>query len=66
MRISYLIGIYKALHTVHGAALADEWVQLPNTNAIFGGQPPLTYIIRRGIDALHDIRKLLDGCAEGN
>ena len=31
-RISYLLGIYKALHILYGDKLADEWVHLPNTN----------------------------------
>ncbi len=36
-RISYLMGIFKALNILHGQPLADEWVRLPNTNRIFGG-----------------------------
>src|SRR4051812_48896307 len=43
-RLSYLIGIYKALHILHSDTLADEWVQLPNRNAIFGGRTPLAYM----------------------
>jgi hypothetical protein len=35
-RASYLIGIYKALHILHSATLADEWVRLPNANPVFG------------------------------
>ncbi|MBN8455630.1 antitoxin Xre-like helix-turn-helix domain-containing protein, partial [Accumulibacter sp.] len=40
-RISYLIGIYKALHILYGDKLADEWVSLPNGNRIFAGRSPL-------------------------
>src|SRR6187401_1373111 len=29
-RISYVIGIFKALRILHSDALADEWVRLPN------------------------------------
>src|SRR5206468_1230042 len=29
-RISYLVGIFKALNILYGQALADEWVKLPN------------------------------------
>jgi hypothetical protein len=29
-RISYLVGIFKALNILHAEALADEWVHLPN------------------------------------
>ena len=39
-RISYLIGIFKALHILHSRSLADEWVHLPNTNPVFAGQTP--------------------------
>ena len=59
-RISYLTGIYKALHIIYGDKLADEWVSLPNTNAIFGGRKPLTYMIGGGLLAMQTVRKLLD------
>lgn len=65
LRISYLIGIYEALHTVHARELADQWVHLPNTNPLFGGQSPLFYMIHEGINALRDVRRLLDGRAQG-
>ncbi len=59
-RISYLIGIYKALHILYGAKLADEWVSLPNKNAIFGGRTPLAYMLAGGLVAMQMVRKLLD------
>jgi hypothetical protein len=59
-RISYLIGIFKALHILHGQALADEWVRLPNTNRIFGGSTPLAHMIRGGVPAMQVTRRLLD------
>jgi antitoxin Xre/MbcA/ParS-like protein len=59
-RISYLVGIYKALHILYGDKLADEWVSLPNTNAIFGGRTPLAYMIGGGLLAMQTVRKLLD------
>jgi Antitoxin Xre/MbcA/ParS C-terminal toxin-binding domain/Antitoxin Xre-like helix-turn-helix domain len=59
-RISYLIGIFKALNILYGEALADEWVRLPNTNRIFGGTTPLAYMIRGGIPAMQSVRRLLD------
>ena len=60
LRISYLIGIFKALNILHGSALADEWVQLPNTNRIFGGSTPLLYMLRGGVTAMQTVRRLLD------
>ncbi len=59
-RISYLTGIYKALHIIYGDKLADEWVNLPNSNAIFGGLTPLAYMIGGGLLAMQTVRKLLD------
>ena len=60
LRVSYLIGIFKALHILHSRALADKWVQLPNTNRLFGGDTPLTYMVRGGLPALQAVRRLLD------
>ena len=59
-RISYLTGIYKALHILYGDKLADEWVSLPNSNAIFGGKTPLGFMIGGGLIAMQTVRKLLD------
>ena len=65
MRVSYLIGIFKALRILHSERLADEWVQLPNQNAIFGGQTPLAYMIRGGLPAMQIVRRLLDARRAG-
>ena len=60
LRISYLIGIFKALNILHGQPLADEWVRLPNSNRIFGGSTPLTYMMKGGAPAMQTVRRLLD------
>jgi hypothetical protein len=60
LRVSYLIGIFKALNILHGRVLADEWVQLPNTNRIFGGSAPLAYMLKGGVTAMQTVRRLLD------
>src|SRR5450830_1334067 len=59
-RISYLLGIYKALHILYGDKLADEWVSLPNKNPIFGGRTPLSQMLAGGLLAMQTVRKLLD------
>jgi hypothetical protein len=64
-RVSYLVGIFKALRILHGNALADEWVRLPNTNPIFGGETPLAYMIRGGLPAMQTVRRLLDARRAG-
>ena len=57
--------IYKALHSLYGAKLADEWMRLPNRNAIFGGATPLSYMLTGGSEALPLVRKLLDARCAG-
>ena len=59
-RVSYLVGIYKALHILYGDKLADEWINLPNANPIFGGTTPLAYMLAGGLVAMQTVRKLLD------
>jgi hypothetical protein len=59
-RISYLIGIFKALNILYSDKLADKWVQLPNSNPIFGGQTPLAYMVKGGQPAMQTVRRLLD------
>jgi hypothetical protein len=59
-RISYLIGVFKALNILYGEKLADEWVRLPNSNRIFGGRTPLDYMVRGGVPAMQIVRRLLD------
>lgn len=65
MRISYLVGIFKALRILHAEPLADEWVHLPNANPVFAGQTPLTYMIRGGLPAMQTVRRLLDARRAG-
>jgi hypothetical protein len=59
-RVSYLVGIFKALNILHGQEVADEWVRLPNSNRIFNGSTPLNYMIKGGVPAMQTVRRLLD------
>jgi len=59
-RISYLVGIFKALHILYGDDLADRWIAMPNRNPIFGGRSPLDYMLRGGAPAMQTVRRLLD------
>ena len=65
-RISYLIGIYKALHILLPGELADQWVTLPNDNLLFHGQTPLDYIVHTGIPGFQQVRSLLDAARGGH
>jgi Antitoxin Xre/MbcA/ParS C-terminal toxin-binding domain len=60
LRVSYLVGIFKALHILHSEKLADEWVQLPNANRLFRGQAPLAYMLAGGLPAMQTVRRLVD------
>lgn len=64
-RISYLVGIYKALHILLPDDLADRWITQPNDDHLFAGQTPLDYMIRTGIPGLHRVRSLLDAARGG-
>ena len=64
-RISYVIGIYKALRILHGDRLAHDWMQLPNANPIFGGRTPLAYLVGGGLPAMQTVRRLLDARRAG-
>jgi Protein of unknown function (DUF2384) len=59
-RVSYLVGIFKALHILYSEPLADGWMQRPNSNPIFAGRTPLEYVRVGGIPALQTVRRLLD------
>lgn len=60
VRISYLVGIFKALNILHSEQLADEWVRLPNSNRIFRGATPLAFMLSGGVPAMQTVRRLLD------
>jgi len=64
-RASYLVGIYRALHTIYPDPVADDWMLIANQNPLFAGVSPYAHAARSGIVALADIRTLLDGYRGG-
>ncbi len=64
-RVSYLVGLFKALRILHSPALADEWMHLPNSHPIFAGDTPLRYLVRGGLPAMQTVRRLLDARRAG-
>ncbi len=64
-RISYIVGIFKALGVLHSEALVDAWVRRPNSNPLFGEVTPLEYMIRGGLPAMQNVRRLLDARRAG-
>jgi Protein of unknown function (DUF2384) len=65
-RISYIVGIYKALHILLPNELADNWVTQPNDNFLFKGQTPLDYMVRAGIPGFQQVRSLVDAACDGH
>ena len=58
-RISYVLGIFKALNTIYEhAELADSWVRKPN--AAFGGQSALDRMLGGQVVDLARVREYLD------
>lgn len=61
IRISLVLGIYKSLQLLYPEPrFADRWMRMPNSNALFGGTSPLEFVVDGGIDALYQLRRLLD------
>ncbi len=65
-RLSYLVGIFKALNILYSEKLADRWMQLPNKNPLFAGRTPLAFILAGGIPAMDVVRRLLDARRGGH
>ena len=60
-RISYLLGIYKALQILlPDARAADEWIRKPNTAAPFGGGSALERMLSGQVADLYVVRQYLD------
>lgn len=58
-RVSYVIGIYKALHILFAdEARADAWVSRPNE--AFGGRSALERMAAGNVSDLHAVRAYLD------
>jgi hypothetical protein len=64
-RISYVVGIYKALNILLPEELADRWMTQPNDYFLFAGQSPLEYVLRAGIPGLQQVRGYLDAARGG-
>jgi hypothetical protein len=61
-RLSLVLGIYKALQVLYPEpGFADRWVRIPNSNTLFDGRPPISFMTDGGMDALFQVRRLLDG-----
>jgi hypothetical protein len=60
-RLSYLLGIYKALQVLlPDAAAADAWLRKPNNAALFGGRSALERMLSGQVADLYLVRQYLD------
>lgn len=60
-RISYLLGIFKALQILFpDSAQADAWLRKPNQVALFGGHSALERMLSGNVADLFVVRQYLD------
>lgn len=60
-RVSYLLGIYKALHVLFTRPeQADSWIRRPNAAMPFGGKPAADLMFSGRIEDLIRVRRYLD------
>ena len=61
-RLSYVLGIYKALHIIFTRAeQADGWIRRPNDAPPFGGRPAAALVCSGKMEDLMRVRRYLDG-----
>jgi hypothetical protein len=60
-RVSYVLGIYKALQILLPASeAADAWVRKPNSAPLFGGRSALERMLSGNVADLYVVRQYLD------
>jgi hypothetical protein len=65
IRVSLVIGIYKALQIYFSRALANRWVALANRGPLFAGCAPIDFMIRHGQPGMLEVRRMLDAWRGG-
>ncbi len=61
-RISYVLGIYKALQILlPRREAADSWIRRPNGAPVFNGHSPLDLMLGGKVANLYLVRRYLDG-----
>jgi hypothetical protein len=60
-RVSYILGIFKALNILlPKAEAADAWIRRPNTAPLFGGKSALDRMLSGKVSDLYVVRQYLD------
>lgn len=65
LRLSAVIGIYKALKLYFDDPVASRWITLPNQGPLFGGECPIDIMIREGLPQFLQVRTYLDALRGG-
>ena len=61
LRISYLLGIYKALHLLlPSAQAANAWMRKPNSEPRFGGESAINLLLKGDLTQFSELRQYLD------
>lgn len=65
-RISYILGIYKALQILlPDEKAADSWIRKPNAAPLFGGKSALERMLSGNVADLYVVRQYLDAVRGG-
>jgi uncharacterized protein (DUF2384 family) len=65
MRVSALVGIFKALQLLFADDMADRWIGLQNSGPLFGNRTPIKTMLDGGIPTMLDVRRYVDGLRGG-
>lgn len=65
LRLSAVVGIYKALKLYWSDPLARRWVSLPNQGPLFEGARPIDVMIQGGLPQVLQVRTYLDALRGG-
>lgn len=67
MRISGVLGIYKALAILfHEPAQAARWLKGAHRGTVFAGASPMSFVVEGGQDGIMTVRRYLDGWRGGS
>lgn len=65
LRLSAIVGLYKALELYFDLPISREWVKLPNSGPEFDGARPLDAMIAGGLPKILRVRNYVDALRGG-
>lgn len=65
LRLSALVGIYKALKLYFSPPIDTGWIRLPNQGPLFQGKRPVDTLIENGLPHFLHVRNYLDALRGG-